>query len=106
VIAEGYIFELERRGYVQAGPFVPECLWEEPEVIKNLHKEFVRAGSDVIVACTYYVNTPKLEVIGKDKTLSLEAVNKAAIRLAKEVRSEKGNEHCLVCGDISNSTTY
>jgi betaine-homocysteine S-methyltransferase len=21
--AEGYVFELERRGYVQAGPFVP-----------------------------------------------------------------------------------
>ena len=24
ICAEGYLFELERRGYVQAGPFVPE----------------------------------------------------------------------------------
>jgi betaine-homocysteine S-methyltransferase len=23
ICAEGYLFELERRGYVQAGPFVP-----------------------------------------------------------------------------------
>ena len=22
--AEGYVFELERRGYIKAGPFVPE----------------------------------------------------------------------------------
>lgn len=60
----------------------------------------------MIVACTYYVNTPKLKVIGKDQELSVEEVNRKAIRLAFEVRNEKGNEHCLVCGDISNSTVY
>jgi len=24
LVGEGYLFELERRGYLQAGPFVPE----------------------------------------------------------------------------------
>ncbi len=24
--AEGYVFELERRGYIKAGPFVPEVV--------------------------------------------------------------------------------
>jgi betaine-homocysteine S-methyltransferase len=33
-MAEGYIFELEKRGYVSAGPFCPEVLLENPEVIK------------------------------------------------------------------------
>ncbi len=28
ICAEGYLFELERRGYLQAGPFVPEVVLE------------------------------------------------------------------------------
>ncbi len=44
--AEGYVFELERRGYLQAGPFVPvPCVLEHPEVVKQLHRDFVHAGS-------------------------------------------------------------
>jgi hypothetical protein len=46
--AEGYVFELERRGYVQAGPYVPGVVLEHPEAVEQLHREFVRAGSDVV----------------------------------------------------------
>ncbi|MFW6373192.1 MAG: homocysteine S-methyltransferase family protein, partial [Thermodesulfobacteriota bacterium] len=56
LVAEGYIFELERRGYIKAGPFVPEVVLEYPDAVKQLHLEFLRAGSDVIVACTYYAH--------------------------------------------------
>ena len=52
ICAEGYLFELERRGYLQAGAFVPEVVLEFPEAVKQLHREFVRAGSDVIEALT------------------------------------------------------
>lgn len=45
VCAEGYVFELERRGYLQAGPFVPLVVLEHPEVVRQLHLDFVRAGS-------------------------------------------------------------
>ena len=37
--AEGYVFELERRGYVQAGPFVPEVILDEPDALRQLHRE-------------------------------------------------------------------
>ena len=37
ICAEGYVFELERRGYLQAGAFVPEVLFEHPEVVEQLH---------------------------------------------------------------------
>ena len=30
--AEGYLFAMERRGYLSAGPFVPEVVMEHPEV--------------------------------------------------------------------------
>lgn len=52
VVAEGYLLELERRGYLQAGAFIPEVVLEHPEVVKALHEEFVHAGSDVVVAFT------------------------------------------------------
>ena len=31
--AEGYLFAMERRGYLSAGPFVPEVVLEHPEVV-------------------------------------------------------------------------
>ncbi|MBV8341751.1 MAG: hypothetical protein JO173_05155, partial [Gammaproteobacteria bacterium] len=37
ICAEGYVFELERRDYLQAGAFVPEVLFEHPEVVEQLH---------------------------------------------------------------------
>ena len=33
ICAEGYLFEFERRGYLQAGAFVPEVVLEHPEVV-------------------------------------------------------------------------
>ena len=56
LVGEGYVMELERRGYVSAGPWIPECVLTNPEVVSNLHREFVHAGSDVVVACTVSAN--------------------------------------------------
>ena len=44
------MFEFERRGYLRAGAFVPEVVLEHPDLVKNLHREFVHAGSDVVLA--------------------------------------------------------
>src|SRR5207245_8605707 len=69
ICAEGYLFELERRGYLQAGPFVPEVVLEHPELVAQLHRDFVRAGSDVVPAFTYYGHREKLRLIGKEDLL-------------------------------------
>ena len=52
ICAEGFLFELERRGYLTAGEFVPEVALEHPEALRNLHVDFQRAGSDVVEAFT------------------------------------------------------
>ena len=57
----GFIFCLEKRGYVKAGPWTPEVLMENPEVVEGLHREFLRAGSDVMQAFTYYASDDKLD---------------------------------------------
>ena len=43
ICAEGYLFEMERRGYLTSGEFVPEVALEHPEVLENLHKKFQHA---------------------------------------------------------------
>src|SRR3979490_3566823 len=67
ICAEGYVFELERRGHLQGGAVVPEVLFDHPEVVEQLHLDFVHAGSDVKQALTYYVHREKLRVLGREQ---------------------------------------
>src|SRR5262245_59234754 len=86
---EGYVFELERRGYIKAGPYVPEVVLDFPGAVLELHREFLRAGADVMVALTYYAHREKLRHIGREN--DLEAMNRSAVRLAREAALEAGN---------------
>ena len=101
LVAEGYIFELERRGYIKAGPFVPEVVLEHPDAVKALHDEFVRAGSDVVVACTYYGHRSKLKAIGRED--QLEALNRMSIDIARQSAQATG---ALVAGNLSNTWEF
>lgn len=101
ICAEGYVFELERRGYLQAGAFVPEVLFDHPEVVEQLHMDFVHAGSDVTQALTYYVHREKLRVIGREK--DLVPMNRAALKIAKSVARRTGT---LFAGDLCNTNIY
>ncbi|MFQ5973737.1 MAG: homocysteine S-methyltransferase family protein [Alphaproteobacteria bacterium] len=104
VCAEGYLFELERRGYLQAGAYVPEAVLDHPDVVRQLHREFVRAGSDIVEAFTYYGHREKMRLIGKEHLL--EPLNRQAIAIAKEVAEETEGEKPLVAGNISNTNLY
>src|SRR5215468_4168578 len=101
ICAEGYVFELERRGYLQAGAFVPTVLTEHPEVVEQLHMDFAHAGSDVTQALTYYVHREKLRVIGREK--DLVPMNRIALKIAKKVARKT---HTLFAGDICNTNIY
>src|SRR5215217_3960405 len=101
ICAEGYLFEFERRGYLQAGAFVPEVVLEHPELVAQLHREFVHAGSDVVEAFTYYAHREKLRIIGKED--ALEEINRQALRIASEVAQESG---ALLAGDICNTNVF
>jgi betaine-homocysteine S-methyltransferase len=99
--AEGYVFELERRGYVKAGPFVPEVILDAPDALRELHRELLHAGADVMVALTYYAHRGKLRDVGRDG--DLEAMNRQAVRIANEIAAEGG---ALVAGNICNTWSY
>src|SRR5262245_15733068 len=98
--AEGYVFELERRGYIKAGPYVPEVVLDFPDAVSELHNEFLRAGAEVMVALTYYAHREKLKTIGRER--DLEKMNRQAVRLARKAAGRSA----LVAGNICNTWAY
>ena len=101
VCAEGYLFECERRGYLQAGAFVPEVVLLHPEVVEGLHREFVHAGSGIVEAFTYYGHREKLRVIGKEDIL--EPLNRQALSIAGRVARETDT---LLAGNLCNTNVF
>src|ERR687885_2060648 len=91
----GYLLELERRGYVDSGSerekvgtgrgsgqFTPEVAIEHPEVLRQLHREFLNAGSQVLQALTFFGTREKLSRAGYGE--QTEGINQSAVRIARE----------------------
>jgi len=74
---------------------------DHPEVVTELHREFVHAGSDVVEAFTYYGHREKMRIVGKEHLL--EPLNRRALELAREVADETG---ALFAGDLSNTNVF
>ena len=106
LIAEGFLFEMERRGYLSAGEFVPELALENPTALKNLHLDFQHAGSDVVEAFTYNGHREKMRIINKEHLL--EPLNRAALKIARDVANNvpEGSEPNLLAGNISNTNIW
>ena len=106
ICAEGFLFEIEKRGYMASGEFVPMVSLDHPEALENLHRDFQHAGSDIVEAFTYNGHREKMRVIGKEELL--EPLNRAALKIAKKVATNpiEGTEPNLMAGNISNSNIW
>jgi betaine-homocysteine S-methyltransferase len=109
----GYLLELERRGYVDSGSerekvgtgrgsgqFTPEVAIEYPEALRELHREFLNAGAQVLQALTFFATREKLTRAGYGA--QTEAINEAAVRIAREVAGDRA----LVAGSVSRTQLY
>jgi betaine-homocysteine S-methyltransferase len=109
----GYLLELERRGYVDSGSgrekvetgrgsgqFTSEVAVEHPEALRELHREFLRAGSQVLQALTFFATREKLSRAGYGA--HTEAINRAAVRIAWEVAGDQA----LVGGSVSRTRLF
>jgi len=97
----GYLLELEKRGYVQAGPFTPEVVVEHPEALIQLHREFLRAGAEVLQTMTFYASDDKLATVGMAG--KVDEINREAVRIARQVAAEGD---ALVAGNLSLTWAY
>ena len=96
----GYVLELEKRGYVLAGPFTPEATVEHPDAVLGLSREFVDAGADVIQALAFYGDREKLATVGFGDRVG--DINRAAVRLARQAAGDQA----LVAGNLSMTWQY
>jgi len=97
----GYLLELEKRGYVQAGPFTPEVVIEQPHALVELHREFLRGGAEVLQTMTFYASDDKLATVGLAG--KVDEINRNAVRIARDVASEAD---ALVAGNLSLTWAY
>lgn len=109
----GYLIELERRGYVDSGSgrekvgtgrgsgqFTPEVAIENPDALRELHREFLHAGSQVLQALTFFATREKLNRAGYGG--QTESINRAAVRIAREVAGDRA----LVAGSVSRTQLW
>ena len=96
----GYQLELEKRGWVRAGPFTPEVVLQRPDAVRELHSEFRAAGAEVLQALTFYASRDKLATVGLAGRLG--ELNRQAVRIAREVAGDQ----CLVAGNLCLTWMY
>ncbi len=70
---------------------------DRPEVVLDIHREYVRCGCDAITTNTLTMNRIFIETHNVD--VEVEKVNRAGVKLAKEAAGDK----CFVLGDISST---
>ena len=94
--------ELERRG----APLEDDASWARttlthPDLIREVHEDYLRAGADIITANTYSSGLHVLEKIGLGD--ELEACNAQAVRLALEAldRTSPTTTTTYVAGSVS-----
>ncbi|WP_102693789.1 bifunctional homocysteine S-methyltransferase/methylenetetrahydrofolate reductase [Rummeliibacillus pycnus] len=61
---------------------------KKPEIIENIHQQYIDAGADIIQTNTYTANAIKLERYGLEN--SVRVLNENAIQIAKKVASKGG----------------
>jgi betaine-homocysteine S-methyltransferase len=107
VVAEGFVFELERSCLLQAGAFVPTTVLEHPQAVRHLTDRFIDSGSDVVLALTYYTNADKLRRLGLEGRL--EQINRAALQIAIDAAANAAARYArpyLVAGNICNTYEF
>jgi betaine-homocysteine S-methyltransferase len=96
----GYLLELEKRGYVQPGPFTPEVVLEHPSAVTELHREFLDAGAEVLQALAFFASREKLATVGYAERA--QAINQTAVRLARAVAGDRA----LVAANLGPTWMY
>jgi betaine-homocysteine S-methyltransferase len=96
----GYVLELEKRGYVLAGPFTPEATVTNPDAVLELSREFVDAGAEAIQAFAFYGDREKLATVGFGDRVG--DINRAAVRIARQAAGDRA----LVAGNLSMTWQY
>jgi homocysteine S-methyltransferase len=72
------------------GVFINRCFDElnvsSPDLVRDVHKQYVKAGAEILEANTFGANRMRLAAFGL--TENLQAINQAGVRLAREAAGD------------------
>jgi S-methylmethionine-dependent homocysteine/selenocysteine methylase len=91
--------ELIHRGMPDTEPSLwsANALAEAPDLVQEVHEDFLRAGADMIITNTYATPPERLEEAGLGDRV--EALNRTAGRLAERAREAVGRD-ALIAGSL------
>jgi len=75
-----------------------------PEVVLQVHEDYIRAGAQVITANTYSTARHVLESI--DMGGEVRAINTEAVQLAKEARDNSAKDETWIAGSMSSMAPF
>ncbi|KAL0205366.1 hypothetical protein P9112_000673 [Eukaryota sp. TZLM1-RC] len=76
------MFEMENRGAMAAGRWIPEVVLDNPEAVVQLHKDFADCGAEVLQVINFYSHKAKAQQLGIE--IDIHRLNRQAILLARE----------------------
>jgi betaine-homocysteine S-methyltransferase len=74
---------------------------EHPDALAQLHREFLRAGVDVLQTMTFYASDDKLATVGLEG--KVDDINRNAVQIARQVATEGD---ALVAGNLCLTWAY
>lgn len=93
--------ELERLGVpMDKNAWCGLAAIEHLEVLREIHKEYILAGADIITAHTYSSSRIMMDSVGLGHMT--QKVNREAVRIAKSAASLFGSKKLLVAGSLSH----
>ena len=95
--------ELDRRGVVMDNSWSGTASLEK-ETLKQIHKDYIMAGSKIITTNTFASGRMLLESAGVAS--KFEEINLSAINSAIQARDETGRDDILIAGSLSHQIPY
>lgn len=92
--------EIQRRGVKTTLPlWSASALLTAPDVVQQIHEDYIKAGADIITTNTFRTNRRTLEKIGKGHTA--KELTKIAVSLAQEARKKNEKHNVVIGGSIA-----
>ena len=92
--------EIKRRGIAAGSSELSvAAMIDSPDAIQEIHRDFIRAGAEVIITNTYICNSGKLARIGWDES-GMIRINELAAKAALEARSVFPDREIVVAGSL------
>ncbi len=99
VIDGGMGTELERVGVAMHGRvWSGEAVLSDPDAVRRVHEDFIRAGAEVIITNTFATGRHMLEPGGLGEHVA--AINTSAVEVARQARDNAAREPVAILGSV------